>query len=120
MRHRLLAQYLDDVSRKRSKATYSTYRSILQSFFSRFDVEGFTAENVNLFLEQQKGWSRQTRNYFLTVLGQFVDWLKGNMPIPNPAVDPEGFYRYSLRMQSLRELSGYPGTASSRRLSVRP
>ena len=117
----MLAQYLNDVRRKHSKATYSTYKSVLSSFFSKFGVETFTAEDVNRFLERQDGWSRQTKNYFLTVLNRFVDYLKANMMIPNPAIDPEGFYRYSLRMQELervRRISRYSVKREARRKAL--
>jgi len=61
-------------------------------------------------LERQASWSNQTRNYFLTVLNQFVDYVKANALIPNPAVNPKEFYDYSLCIQELervRRISRY-------------
>lgn len=55
-------------------------------------------------MERRKEWDNCTKNYFLTVLNQFVDWLKANMSIPNPAVSPEKFYEYNLRVQELERI----------------
>lgn len=109
-----LVEYLEEVRRKRSPSTYAAYRSVLEGFFSEFSALDFRAEDVNGFLEQRDSWDNATKNYFLTVLGGFVDYLKANMPIPNPAADPEGFYRYSLRVQELNRVKRIPSYSVKR------